>query len=349
MKLKGLSECHDEMSNQSNTYQFDDQAWLESQGYLNRKLLFLDLNYWIQLSEPRTGSQAEIKDRLSEMVSSGRLICPVSPSLIMELGKQPPSPSRQSLCQLMDELSKGLGLKIAQRIFPIEFEAILGGDAAPRRMGYSHFYDALMESGLVLDGLPNIPEAIARLSATAVLEHQAQMTITDFMNVWFDMGRDEESGPDPAVAKMSQGFSDKAVQANKWKLDNPTASLESIEQAEVLGLLHEFLPDILKIIPRKYTGVPQFTEREFKELLDSCPTFWCIYKGMAATRWGGRVKGNDIWDVLHVGSVTPYVDCLACDRGTRHIYKEMLHANQRFGTIIVSQDGDLLNWLTQIR
>ena len=220
------------MSENIQKYQFDDQVWLESQGYLNRELLFLDLNLWIQLSEPQTELQAEIKDRLFEMVSRGRLICPVSPSLIMELGKKPPSPSRQSQSQLMDELSRGLGLKIGQRIFPIEFEAALGGDAAPRRMAYSHFFDALMESGLVLDGLSNIPEVITRLAATAVLGHQAQMTITEFMTVWFDLGRDEDTGTDPVVAKMSQDFSDKAVEAENWKLDNPTASLESIEQAE---------------------------------------------------------------------------------------------------------------------
>ena len=70
---------------------------------------------------------------------------------------------------------------------------------------------------------------------------------------------------------------------------------------------------------------------------------------MAAIRWGGRVKANDIWDVLHVGSVTAYVDCLACDRGTRHVYTEVLHADQRFETNIISQETHLFEWLGQIK
>jgi len=124
---------------------------------------------------------------------------------------------------------------------------------------------------------------------------------------------------------------------------------ESIEQAEALSLLQEFLPDILKFIPRTHTGIPQFSGEEFRQLLNTCPTFWCIYKGMAPIRWGGRVNGNDIWDVLHIGSVTPYVECLACDRGTRHVYTEMLHADQRFETHIISQEAYLFEWLVQIK
>ena len=327
-------------------YQFDCQAWLASQGYLNRRLLFLDLNFWIRLSESRTGLQEEIRDLLVELVSSGRLICPVSPSLIMELGKQPPSTHRQSQSQLMDELSGGLGIKIGTRIFPIEFEAALEGKRATRNLAYTHFFDAMVESGLALDRPSNIPEGIARLAAKIVLGAQAQLSITEFMNVSFDMGRDEVSRKHPSVAKMSRGFSDKAVEAEHWKLDNPT-SLESIEQAEFLGLLRQVFSDIWNFIPRTTTGNPQFSEKEFVELLDACPTFWCIYKAMAAIRWRGRVSGNDIWDVLHIASITPYVDCLACDKGTRHVFREMLHADQRFGAIIVSEEADLLEWLVQ--
>jgi len=334
------------MPEQLQKYQFDGQAWLASQGYLDRKLLFLDLNFWIRLSKPRTGLQVEIRDRLVELVSSSRLICPVSPSLLMELGKQPPSSPRQSQSELMDELCGGLGIKIWQRIFPVEFEAALEGNKAPRRVAYSQFFDSMVESGLALDRPSNIPEGIAQLAAKIVLGAQARLTITEFMNVWFDIGRDEVSGTDPVVSKMSRGFSDKAVEAEHWKLDNPT-SLASIEQAEFNGLLREVVPDIWNTILRTNSETTQLSTQRLVELLHACPTFWCIYKAMAAIRWGGRVKENDIWDVLHIASVTPYVDCIACDRGTRHIFTEMLHADQRFGAVIVAQEADLLEWLVQ--
>ena len=34
-------------------------------------------------------------------------------------------------------------------------------------------------------------------------------------------------------------------------------------------------------------------------------------------------------------------------KGTRHVFKQMLHADERFGMMIVSQEKDLVDWLDE--
>ena len=133
-------------------------------------------------------------------------MCPVSPSLLMELAKRPRDTHRDSHSRLMDELSKGLSLRMVHDIFHHEFEAALEGQQAERQVAYSHFLDAV--GGEIT--LP-VPEGLAQseegleLGARLVnwmSSFLSPSSITDFMNEWMEDGMDE-ARKSPAYIKST--------------------------------------------------------------------------------------------------------------------------------------------------
>jgi hypothetical protein len=72
--------------------------------------IYLDTRHWIHLRDVRLGrsrqpEDVEIHDRLRQLVSGGRVICPISFPMIAELTKQADKTTRLATVQLMDELS----------------------------------------------------------------------------------------------------------------------------------------------------------------------------------------------------------------------------------------------------
>lgn len=322
------------MSQDEFRYQFDSLAWLRSQEVLDRKILLLDLNFWIQMSKSESKLQCELKDRIAELVSARRLLCPVSPSLIMELGKQSPSPFRDVQSRLMDDFSGGVAIKLGPRVFPLEYEAAANGQRIDRAVVFSHYFDALMEKPFAFQSPSALPDAVARAAVGILLESQLQVSITEFMNTSFSQEID------PAVTRMSNNFRDMAEHHKEWA-KKQKLTRKQIEKAEFQSLRDAILPDISPVIETTCSGTRML------EILDDCPTFWCIYQAYTALRRRGSVKQNDIWDVLNIAPAIPYVDCVASDRGTRHIFKQQLGAEKRYGSRIISSESDLLLWLDE--
>lgn len=313
--------------------------WLEHGGYLSGKLLFLDLSFWINLSEPKNPSYELLKARLSNLVETGKLICPVSPPLLIELCKQPRSPHRDSISQVMDMLSKGLSLRFGEATFRHEFEAALEGRQAERQVAYSYFRDAF-------------PPIYTLLSP----EQGMETSITDFL-----------SGCCGDVLKikaalMEQGFSERSQQQNEWRQKNqPTRKkIEEDEwNATFMGLLltirsvlaekSEWYATLSRILSMRLAPSYRILmkelgdrRRELGDKLDSCPSFRCHYKYMTQLRLHRRVEGNDIWDFFHA-TMAPYVDCLATDNATRHICVSMLGMDK-----VISKDTELIDWLKDL-
>ena len=81
-----------------------------------RRTVYLDLNFWISLRNPSKAKKpkesADLLDILRNGVKAGRLLCPVSYAVFVELMKQKQSgDGRVTLARLMDDLSMGVGLR----------------------------------------------------------------------------------------------------------------------------------------------------------------------------------------------------------------------------------------------
>jgi hypothetical protein len=175
-------------------YPFDRLGWLEHEGHLHRKLLFLDLKFWIWLSEP---NHEQLKVFLSHLVETGKLICPVSPSILMELFKRAHDTHRDSISQVMNQLSKGLSLRDVNTTFRHEFEAALDGRQAERQVAYSYFQAAFSPVFTLLSP-----------------EQGMETSITDFMNGWW--GSELEINAAGVEQKLVKG----AHRENEWRQEN---------------------------------------------------------------------------------------------------------------------------------
>ena len=325
-------------------YSFDRTGWLESRGYLDKRLAFLDLNFWINLAEPQNSQQEEVARLLSSLVEARKVICPVSVSLLLELAKQPRSIRRDTQSRLMDELSQGLSLRMVEDIFHQEFENTLQDRHTERQAAYSHFLDAAWQ-GITLPAPGQrtenqVPRELAEALARAMFSLLIGMTITDFLNTW--MGGATEN----SVPSMRQAFSERALQEREWRRENIPSRL-GVEHAEFEGTFQALRPTMLRVISTvDPDGLRNWKMDELISLLDECPSFWCSYKMMSAARNNRpALIENDVWDFLNVAFAVPYVDCLACDNATRHICSNVLSMDQKYGTRIVSRWEDFLAWL----
>lgn len=81
----------------------------------SRKRAYLDQRFWLLLRDASLGncrepSIAELLEFLKASVREGKLICPISESVFIELLKQEDHSTRMATAQLIDELSQGITL-----------------------------------------------------------------------------------------------------------------------------------------------------------------------------------------------------------------------------------------------
>ncbi len=116
--------------------------WLDRTGYLRRRMLFLDLNFWIRLTEPVGEEFRTLAELLRDRVARGLLICPAAPTLVMELEKLRAGPRRDRRAALMQTLSQGLALRAHPLVIVAEYRRAVIGQAIPRAVAYSCLWDA---------------------------------------------------------------------------------------------------------------------------------------------------------------------------------------------------------------
>ena len=324
------------------TIPLNRSKWLKTSKLLERQIVFLDLNFWIGLTEGRTADFRELERVLSKAVTVRQVVCAVSPSLLLEVKKRPASARRTQYCDLMDRLSCGLSLRQWQFVFADEFLSIIEDRKSERQIAYSHFTEAL-SSGMLIEW-PNMSSAAEKGRAMQVIpEMLHQMTIRDFINVEVP---DHEQG---SISSLRAGFANLAKQEEEWR-EKFTDSRRDIEKAEFAGTVQAVIPQIAKLFPKLSQQVLEYlastSEEEKRELLDRCPSFHCNHKLVSALRTNRiRVKENDLWDIEHAVTALPYVNGFACDRGTRHLCSDVLHLDARFDTKVVSSASKLIDWL----
>ncbi len=322
---------------------FDRSKWLDSTGYLTRRILFLDLNIWIGMYEQRNDVYRKLSKVLHESVDAGTLVCPVSPSLLMEVHKRPRDERRYGYSQLMDHLSGRLSLRVGPATFAEEFQALSLGRTIERQIAYSFFIDA-MSSGSRLDFPDGWSRESAEQAARLAFGRVTSTSIPVFVNIPTDQQREE------SIEYLREGWRGLARQAGEWKEQNKEATARKIEQAEFASTVQSLVPHAAPFLLGAERSVLErlhsMSERDKRSLLEACPTFWCHYKMLSAIRSHKRtLEENDLWDIEHVASAAPYVDCMTCDKGTQHICTQLVKLDKKYGTKITSKPEEILDWV----
>lgn len=132
-ELRNILQMVDEKHARIPTESFADYRWkrlqeLESFVAARRKV-YLDLNFWIGLRNPSKAPKPEAFQQLRELLSNGvkegRLLCPVSYTVFLELMKQYPLEQRLAQARLMDQLSEGVGIRNPGDTAEIEYLRLL--------------------------------------------------------------------------------------------------------------------------------------------------------------------------------------------------------------------------------
>jgi len=331
--------------NNKSSYKFDKLQWLESKGFMSQTTIFLDLRFWIGMVEQRDANHIKLKKLLSTLVSNKRVICPVSPTLLLELKKQPSSEKRTQCCQLMDKLSNGLSIRVWSAIFKDEFKANVEEHKIEKGLGYSHCFDAFsVGMKLIID--KSITTEQAKKARDIIFSNIVNRSISDIINIEIDKSKYGN------ITILRHRLSALAKKEEIWK-KNHIVDWKNIEQAEFKATLRAMLPVILSAT----NGIPisnlEFqtttSEKDKTSLLNNCPTFWCHYQLMTALRSNRKyLEENDFWDIEHTASAVPYVEFFASDAGTRHICSDVLKLDKKYKTVIFSKIDDLIVWLESL-
>src|ERR1051325_11371440 len=86
---------------------------------LARKKVYLDTRFWILMRDVFLGRSKDrlhkqISEKLCQLVTAGRVICPINADTLAELLKQRDATTRLATAKLIDELSLGAALQSAE-------------------------------------------------------------------------------------------------------------------------------------------------------------------------------------------------------------------------------------------
>ncbi len=93
----------------------------------NKKAIYLDTNYWIilrdvHLGRPRKEIHNEIFRKIIQLKEAGKIFCPVSDAIFIEVSRQSDENTRISTANLMDELSDGIAIETTYQRIESEIE-----------------------------------------------------------------------------------------------------------------------------------------------------------------------------------------------------------------------------------
>ena len=132
-ELLKIMQLADEKHARTPTESFADYRWKrlkELQSFVAaRRKVYLDMNFWIYLRDPSSAPKPEAFQRLCELLSNGvkegRILCPVSYAVFLELMKQNPLEQRLAQARLMDQLCEGIGIRNPMDTAEIEYLRLL--------------------------------------------------------------------------------------------------------------------------------------------------------------------------------------------------------------------------------
>jgi len=322
--------------------------WLEESSFLQWRLVYLDLRYWIGMCDRADAAHIELYERLSELLEAGKIICPVSTPLIIEAQKRPRSPRRDAWYALMDTFSRGLCLRALHLVFKDEFRACYAGDVTDKRVAYASVADAFGSMKLRAPTGTWSEERLAEITHE-LYPKMAGMSIAEMM------GDDRIAEAGTSHALKLQAAWEALCQREQDARATHTDTISALLEAEFAATTRSYMRQIIDVVmchgTQKLDALQGLSKSKSRALLLACSAFVAEYRLVAFLRSNRKkVRPNDLWDVLHVANALPYVDCLGCDRGTRHLCEQTLPYLPSRGdsAVVVSSPQGLLDWLKRL-
>lgn len=321
----------------------------------SRQRVYLDQRFWILLRDASIGNFreagiTELLDFLRNSVSDGKLICPISDSVFIELLKQGDISTRMATAQLIDELSQGVTLlpfdgRVRQELCNSLYENSGADELIPIRE-------------LVWTKLSYL---LGEIHPTNTQFHQEdelamQKAFADYM--W-----------EISLCEMVANIQDPASSREDWeaialRLNTSNlvhrSTLRSYAQTfkiEFEGGLSLFRDEIAQlaseITQRGYEvgskSVHLSRNKRFEEFALSVPTLYINASCHAAVRWDQKrlLSGNDLFDFHHAGAALAYCNAFLTEKPLSSMLSQRHLGLIRYGCQIFWSSSDALRWMSE--
>lgn len=331
-----------------------------------RDRIYLDKCFWIYLrgARMRVPSQpgaSELLDALAAGVAAGRLVCPISDALFLELMKQSDLTTRGATAELIDELSCGVTLCHEPTRVATEVAHFLHANAGHSVHPLEH---------LVWTKVPYIL-GVQHPVATAFSEDEQLVIQKAFFDHLWEFSLSTMVGTIGSTWPHSSSFVDIANRLNRDSAVHAPSmkSFAQVYRDEINGVLELAAPiaaDVLHDMARKALGPaaePSIEERE--EITRQClgllraairkPAGRRALRTLqigallhAALRWNRKQKlvANDIFDFHHAEAAVGYCDVLLTDGPMHALLKQRNIAIERdFPCRVMSSFEEATEWV----
>ena len=278
----------------------------------HKKKIYLDLKFWLELRKIVLKTNIPVYERLSELVSSGKAICPVSYPMTFELLKQSDLQTRRSTAQIMSDLSQGVAFKYS--IYDI---------SALEIQNTAHF----ISTGEIRDlaqfcwtdyfGMIGIDEIIANDDQNDLVIRKYMLTMLSNINFADAIAllRDED---------ISEYLGETAhvkdlLNAGKKQNAQAYTSYRELEDQEWIGAIRSIIslfPELNGVLS-KVSSLDQI--RSLKRQL---MPFLVAYSGLhASIRFDQKrqYKDNDDFDIEHGAYALGYFDVFLTEKSLGHL------------------------------
>lgn len=331
-----------------------------------RDRVYLDKCFWIHLRAARTlapspPGASDLLQALIAGVSTGRLVCPISDVLFLELMKQSDPVTRGATAELIDELSCGITLSSEATRMATEVAHLLHANAGHSVHPLEHLVWTKVSYTL----------GVQHPVATAFPENEQLAIQKAFLDHLWEISLSTMIGVIGNTWPISSSFIDIADRLNRDNAVHAPAmkSFAQVYRDEINGVLELAAPiaaDVLQHMAQKASGSDiQLSADEREGITRECLGFLraAVRKSAgrralrtlqvgallhAALRWNRtqKLNANDIFDFHHAGAAVGYCDAFLTD-GPMHalLMQRHLSIERDFPCRVISSVEEAAAWI----
>lgn len=339
---------------------------------LERKRMYLDTSWWIDLLNVRLGRSKNAKHedlllRLHSLVQSGVLICPIGEGIFMELLKQDDVATRTPATVLMDDLSAGVTIIDSRRRARVEALYFLTEVITKQAVAGPPLDRVWTKVGMVL----GVPRPVwPKISE----EEQLAIDKAFFDLLWSRSLAELLDDSDPAFDRedLTLLHGARRITATSAALAHEMTSFKEVFLAEVGGFIdlnrgvlgaafEEVLmlgrPGDIPITAAERQEAQELARRWFYNLFryrkigNSLPIIR-IYAGLyAMNRWlrNRRFRLQDYYDFAHASAAIPYCDYFLTEKHLATVVTgSWLRFDKRYGVSVMHTVEEALDALNRL-
>jgi hypothetical protein len=311
-------------------------------GLWNRKKLYLDTNYWILLRNCELGRLddevvTELLQLLRDRVRAGKLVCPLSADVFIEILRQTDNSALRCSVELIDALSLGVSIasreeRIRQELLSFVLKNILG-EKSCHPPGLLVWTKLAYTFGSTSPCNTPFSTAEELTIQKAFLDQMWEVSLRDIIDI-MGMGAIRNM---PRIPNLS-------IQLNNGKFAHAgkDSSLKQMFLSEIEGTLDTMLPDLQEMaayLYERFMGVAPPKDRvdstnghrmfanliynafRLNSFTTELPTIRIPAMLHAAIRWDTqrRYKQGDMPDIRHAEAALPYHQMFLTEKSLTHL------------------------------